>query len=797
MAVAYRTSTVGGNTAGTDPSLAITAVAGDLLLVFFSVSDMATLTVTDDAGGTYTRVGSGLWGTGDFGVGFVRNTLVTTGASITITGDTDTNTAVVQCNVAISGMFRAGSSAVRGHGMIAGKAAASVTATLSRLPRISTNLIVGFLASADTTITPPTDFVERQESSQITPTTCLEVITRDPSGTDPTSLATTGQAQWTAITGDSIAMLIELESLPVQNLALVNVQRFDWTVTADYTDGLTTYVPSPNVRAVEIEFVAGGGGGGNGTTIAGAAGGGGASGEWGRIYYESSANIAGGAVAVGAGGAAAAAGGNSSITIDGITFTVSGGTAGITNTTAGSYSDATAVALKLLGNTSFDINRGSTASTPAMVTATTTITAYTAGVGGSTPFGLGGRGSGGDADGAPGTGYGTGGGGGRRNAATDRSGGVGAPGYIIVREYVLVPTAAEIADAVWDEIRSGHVIAGSFGENVLADATKWNGTAVAAPTTAGIPKVEVDRWRGATQPNALLSGMVEAVPSIHSGTATAGAASTITLAASASATSTVYVPLWISVISGTGAGQCRRITGYVGGTKVATVNAAWTTNPDATSVYVISPNSLGQIDAMSNNTITANTINSTAFTAAKFATDAIDANALAASAVTEIQSGLATSAALATAQTAITAIKTVTDQIVFTVANRVDAQVIGMQPNTLTASALAADAVAEIQSGLATAAALSTAQTDITALTAKLLLVQFLLQGNAYVDSTVHTANGTTSARLRGFASAASTAAATDGAADGAQGEVARWTVTTEYDGVGQVKTHKFVQQLP
>lgn len=52
--------------------------------------------------------------------------------------------------------------------------------------------------------------------------------------------------------------------------------------------------------------------------------------------------------------------------------------------------------------------------------------------------------------------------------------------------------------------------------------------------------------------------------------------------------------------------------------------------------------------------INAAAIASAALTAAKFATDAIDANALAANAVTEIQSGLSTAAALTTAQTDLT-----------------------------------------------------------------------------------------------------------------------------------------------
>ena len=120
-------------------------------------------------------------------------------------------------------------------------------------------------------------------------------------------------------------------------------------------------------------------------------------------------------------------------------------------------------------------------------------------------------------------------------------------------------------------------------------------------------------------------------------------------------------------------------------------------------------------------------------TASAIATDAIGSAELAASAVSEIQSGLSTldaagirtavglaSANLDTQLTAIddyidtevAAIKAKTDQLTFTTANRVDSQVFGMQADTVTASAIATDAigsaelaasaVSEIQSGLST-----------------------------------------------------------------------------------------------
>lgn len=71
------------------------------------------------------------------------------------------------------------------------------------------------------------------------------------------------------------------------------------------------------------------------------------------------------------------------------------------------------------------------------------------------------------------------------------------------------------------------------------------------------------------------------------GTAEAGAATTITLQAGrASSVDSAYVGHWIFTTAGTGPQQARAITAYVGATRVATV-AAWTVNPDNTTVYCL------------------------------------------------------------------------------------------------------------------------------------------------------------------------------------------------------------------
>lgn len=129
-----------------------------------------------------------------------------------------------------------------------------------------------------------------------------------------------------------------------------------------------------------------------------------------------------------------------------------------------------------------------------------------------------------------------------------------------------------------------------------------------------------------------------------------------------------------------------------------------------------------KVASIAANALTATAINADAFTAAKFHSDV----------TTELQSGLATASALSTAASNITDIKTNTDKMVFTVANQLDTNVksnagtaitaaAGIQEvkvasvaaNALNASALASDAVTEIQSGLATASALSTLQTSV------------------------------------------------------------------------------------
>jgi hypothetical protein len=80
------------------------------------------------------------------------------------------------------------------------------------------------------------------------------------------------------------------------------------------------------------------------------------------------------------------------------------------------------------------------------------------------------------------------------------------------------------------------------------------------------------------------------LPVVRIGKAQTGSTSTtIILDSGASAINNFYNNSLVYLTNGTGAGQARTITGYVGGTQVATVDRAWATTPDNTSYFAILP----------------------------------------------------------------------------------------------------------------------------------------------------------------------------------------------------------------
>jgi hypothetical protein len=177
---------------------------------------------------------------------------------------------------------------------------------------------------------------------------------------------------------------------------------------------------------------------------------------------------------------------------------------------------------------------------------------------------------------------------------------------------------AEIAAAVWDLATAGHVTAGTFGAQVktLLDAiaayidTEVASILAAVDTEVAAIKAKTDNLPAAPAAvgdvpssstiadavwDEILSGHTTAGSAgralqIDTGVAQAGAVGSITLAAGASATDSYYVGQVVVIVAGTGAGQARPISAYVGATKVATIATNWGTTPDNTSRYVILAN---------------------------------------------------------------------------------------------------------------------------------------------------------------------------------------------------------------
>lgn len=241
-------------------------------------------------------------------------------------------------------------------------------------------------------------------------------------------------------------------------------------------------------------------------------------------------------------------------------------------------------------------------------------------------------------------------------------------GYKLASDGLALVTAP-IANAVWDEVLTGatHNIASSAGRRLrqLASVIVRAGTAQGPGTgnnqiqlDAGASSINgdydpnvifIETGTGAGQSRLILqyngSTKVATVDrdwrvnpdntsefviladagrnSVNEGLAQGGTSTTITLNASASAIDDAYNGQLVFIRSGTGQDQVGLVEDYVGSTKVATIRTRsatgqWATVPDTTSAYMMIPN--------------------LTFT------------------VSEIQSGLATSTALAAVATNVTAL---------------------------------------------------------------------------------------------------------------------------------------------
>jgi len=158
------------------------------------------------------------------------------------------------------------------------------------------------------------------------------------------------------------------------------------------------------------------------------------------------------------------------------------------------------------------------------------------------------------------------------------------------------PSAATISAAVWDELLTGAT------HNITSSAGK------------------------------ILRTIAPVSDAIYSGTlpSQSGMTSTqIKLDAGASSSDTVYNDDVISILTGTGAGESAIVTGYVGSTRVATVNRAWSIQPGSGATYELTPMTTVTVTGP----VTVGTMNTGVITSGSFAAGAITSSSIAAGAL--------------------------------------------------------------------------------------------------------------------------------------------------------------------
>ena len=138
------------------------------------------------------------------------------------------------------------------------------------------------------------------------------------------------------------------------------------------------------------------------------------------------------------------------------------------------------------------------------------------------------------------------------------------------------PSAATIAAAVWDEAVAAHLTAGTTG-------LKLSETGSVANTASAV-------WDELTAGHDGFGSFGQTLQLQDSGGAKGGTSTTITLRVGVPAINDFYKNGLIVITRNTGTGQARKITGYVGATRIATVDRAWDIIPlTDDSEYMILP----------------------------------------------------------------------------------------------------------------------------------------------------------------------------------------------------------------
>jgi hypothetical protein len=194
---AFRTSAAGGGTSGSSnrTSTAFSPAVGDLWLVFGHFTTNANLapTCTDNNGGTYTLIFAGLRDSStDMFCGFVRDQPFVNTTSTTCTVATGSNDAGAVGVLAFSGSLRYGARAIRQWAIQENQAATGTPGPAFAIAALTGSATIAGCANATATgsiLVPNASWTERMDAAQSTPTTGLEVATRDSGFTGTTITA--------------------------------------------------------------------------------------------------------------------------------------------------------------------------------------------------------------------------------------------------------------------------------------------------------------------------------------------------------------------------------------------------------------------------------------------------------------------------------------------------------------------------------------------------------------------------------------------------------------------------------
>lgn len=110
-----------------------------------------------------------------------------------------------------------------------------------------------------------------------------------------------------------------------------------------------------------------------------------------------------------------------------------------------------------------------------------------------------------------------------------------------------------------------------------------------ALATDAVTEIVAGVWNASTSSHTSSGTFGQKLQPIRTGTAQGGAAGSVTLDASASSVTNFYKDQVVHATGGTGAGQARTITAYNGTSKVASVSPSWGTTPSSDTVFQIHP----------------------------------------------------------------------------------------------------------------------------------------------------------------------------------------------------------------